>query len=108
MNEEHITPLIADLIHKNTYNEKNESKLKKDGYVIERLKPDIYFYIPNVKPYNSIVDICNELNVKILKDQNEDFKQHTTNIIEKCKISYWQLFYRLSNIFLTFFVIKNS
>lgn len=85
LNEEHITPLIADLIHKNKYDEKNERKLKRDGFVIERLKPDIYFYIPNVKPYNSIVDICRELNVKMLKDQNEDFKQHTTDIIEKCK-----------------------
>lgn len=85
LNEEHITPLIADLIHKNKYDAKNESKLKRDGYVIERLKPDIYFYIPNVKPYNSIVDICRELNVKMLKDQNKDFKQHTTDIIEKCK-----------------------
>ena len=68
-----------------TYDEKNKSKLKKDGYVIEKLKPDICFYIPNVKPYSSIVDICKELNVKMLKDQNGDFKHHTTDIIEKCK-----------------------
>lgn len=85
LNEEHITPLIANLINKNRYDTKNESKLKKDGYVIEQLKPDIYFYIPNVKPYESIVDICKELNVKLLKDQNEEFKQHTSDIIEKCK-----------------------
>ena len=85
LNEEHLTPLIDELLHKNTYDEKNKSKLKKDGYVIEKLKPDICFYIPNVKPYSSIVDICKELNVKMLKDQNGDFKHHTTDIIEKCK-----------------------
>ena len=85
LNEEHITPLIVDLINRNAYDEKNESKLKKDGYVIEMLKPDIYFYIPNVKPYNSLVDICKELNVKMMEDQNGDFRHHTTDIIEKCK-----------------------
>lgn len=85
LSEEHITPLITNLIDKNAYDEKNKRKLKKDGYVIEKLKPDIYFYIPNIKPYDSIVDICNELGVKMLEDQNEHFRQHTTDIIEKCK-----------------------
>lgn len=89
LNEEHTSPLITDLINKNMYNQKNEKKLKKDGYVIEKLKPDIYFYIPNVKPYDSIIDICKELNVKMLKDQNGEFRQHTTDIIEKCKKSWF-------------------
>lgn len=85
LNQEYTTPLIVNLIKKNVYDKKNESTLKRDGYVIEILKPDIYFYIPNVKPYDSIVDICSELNVKMIKDQNGIFTQHTTDIIEKCK-----------------------
>ncbi len=86
LDEEHLTPLITNLIYKNKYDTKNQCKLKKDGYVIEKLKPDIYFYIPNIKPYESIVDICNELNVKLLEDQNnKEFRHHTTDIIEKCK-----------------------
>lgn len=86
-NTEYTTPLISELINKNNYNEKNIKKLKRDGYVIEKLKPDIYFYIPNVEPYPSVVDLCKELNVKLLEDQNGEFSKHTTDIIKKIKNS---------------------
>lgn len=85
LSEEHTSPLINNLMNENIYDIKNQIKFKKDGYVIEQLKPDVYFYIPNVKPYKAIVDICKKLNVKLVEDQNKEFKQHTTDIIKKCK-----------------------
>lgn len=84
-NEEYTTSLMKKLIKTKKYDEKNKEKLKRDGYVIEALKPNIYFYIPNVKPYESIKDICQELNVKMTENPHKEFKQHTTDIIKKCQ-----------------------
>ncbi len=78
------TAFISSLISEKEYNQKDIDKILRDGYLIEKLNPDMIFTSTEKPVPQIIIDLCNKLNVeiKVLPMQNG---LHTTDIIEKCK-----------------------
>lgn len=85
-NEEKTTEIIRNQTLKYDYTESEIYKIKRDGYVIEKLKPD-YVFTTNEKPVSKIImDLCDELHIEIKIIPVHD-GPHTTEIIQKCKMS---------------------
>lgn len=78
------TKLISDLISEKEYSQKDIEKILRDGYLIEKLNPDMIFTSTEKPIPQIIIDLCNKLNIeiKVLPMQKG---LHTTDIIEKCK-----------------------
>lgn len=83
-NKKEQTNLMLDLISEREYKPKDIEKILRDGYLIEKLNPNIIFTSTEKPVPQIIIDLCNKLNVeiKVLPMQNG---LHTTDIIEKCK-----------------------
>lgn len=61
-------------------------KIKRDGYIIEKLKPDCIF-TTDEKPVSKVIkDLCDELKIEIRIIPMQDGLR-TTEIIQKCKMS---------------------
>lgn len=84
--EKNQTKIISELISEKEYNKNDIDKVLRDGYIIEKLNPDMIFTSSEKPVPEIIIDLCNKLNVKIkiFPMQNG---LHTTDIIEKCKKS---------------------
>lgn len=85
-NKQKSTSLIQKIIDKNHFTDGEIYKIKRDGYLIEQLKPD-YIFTTDEKPVpRAIVELCNELklNISVIPMYNSI---HTTDIIKKCKES---------------------
>lgn len=83
-NKKEQTAFISSLISEKEYNQKEIDKVLRDGYLIEKLNPDMIFTSTEKSVPQIIIDLCNKLNVeiKILPMQKG---LHTTDIIKKCK-----------------------
>ena len=78
------TGMISDLIFKKEYSKKEIEKVLRDGFLIEKLHPDIIFTSTEKPVPKIIIDLCNNLNIEIkILPMREGL--HTTDIIEKCK-----------------------
>lgn len=85
-NKKESTQLIQTLIDKNNLSENEISKIKRDGYLIEQLKPDCIFTTDEKPVPKAITKLCEKLNVEI-KIIPMYKGMHTTDIIKKCKDS---------------------
>ena len=85
-NKTETTDFILKLIEKEIYSDEEIYKIKRDGYLIEKLNPD-YVFTTNEKPVpNIIIDLCKQLNIKLNVFPMQE-GLHTTDIIKKCKES---------------------
>lgn len=83
-NKKEKTRLISDLISKKEYTQKEKEKILRDGYLIEKLHPDIIFTSTEKPVPGIITDLCNKLNIEIkILPMQEGL--HTTDIIQKCQ-----------------------
>lgn len=75
--------LIRKLIKDNNYVEKDIYKLKRDGYIFEKLEPDNLYVTEDKNIAVSLLDMCKEknININIIPVQGINF--HTTDIINK-------------------------
>ena len=80
------TELIQKIIDNNNFADSQISKIKRDGYIIELLKPD-YIFTTDEKPVPiEIKELCSKtgVGIKIIPLYKG---MHTTEIIKKCKDS---------------------
>ena len=77
------TPLIDKLIEKNNYTQTDIYKLKRDGFIFEKLRPNVLYVTDDKKVSKGLLDICKEINTKveIIPIQGNNF--HTSDIIKK-------------------------
>lgn len=77
------TSLISKLIKHNHYTEKDIYKLKRDGYIFEKLKPNNLYVTEDKNIAKSLVDICKETNININVVPVQGINVHTTDIIKR-------------------------
>ncbi len=78
------TDLIDDIINDNHLNSIETYKFIRDGYIIEKLRPDIIYHIPNKEAPIAIRMLCKRLNIVILPIPHTHYRHHTSDIIDKC------------------------
>ena len=72
------------MISEKEYTQKEKEKILRDGYLIEKLHPDVIFTSTEKPVPSIIIDLCDKLNIEIkVLPMQEGL--HTTDIIEKCK-----------------------
>lgn len=84
-NKKYQTKLMKKIISENNFTEKEINKFIRDGYIIEKIKPDEIFHIPNKKSLVATSILCDILNVKIKPIPHKKYVQHTSDIINRCK-----------------------
>lgn len=86
-NKRYQTSLMKKIILENDFSEKEVDKFMRDGYIIEKIKPDEIFHIPGKKSLTATSILCGILNIKISPIPYKKYAHHTSDIINKCKLS---------------------
>lgn len=79
------TKLLRKIISEYNLTELETEKFVRDGYIIEKIKPDEIFHIPGKKSLYPTKILCDRLNIKIKPIPHNKYKYHTSDIINKCK-----------------------
>lgn len=86
-NKNYQTKLMKRIILENNFNEKEINKFIRDGYIIEKIKPNEIFHIPGKKSLTATSILCDILNIKIKPIPHKKYAHHTSDIINKCKLN---------------------
>ena len=86
--ETHTTNLINSVIENNLFSEKEIYKLKRDGYILEKVKPDFIYNTSEYVITNTTRIMCNNLNIQIKNIPVQGNGVHTTDIINKIRNNY--------------------